>query len=72
MEVPAGGAGDEPLPSGIGWDGGTGTAWRSSLRGGVTGILFTQRATTSPVPSSLVEDFWGGVNAAGAPGLGPV
>jgi len=72
MEVPAAGAADEPLPSGIGWDGGTGTAWRSSLRSGITGILFTQRAATSPVPSRLIEDFWAGVNAADALGLRPV
>jgi CubicO group peptidase (beta-lactamase class C family) len=66
MEVPAAGSPDAPLPCGIGWDGGTGTVWRSSLRSGVTGILFTQRATTSPVPSQLVADFWSGVNAADA------
>jgi CubicO group peptidase (beta-lactamase class C family) len=72
MTVPAAGAANEPLPCGIGWDGGTGTVWRSSLRSGVTGILFTQRAATSPVPSRLIEDFWAGVNAAAAPGPRPV
>jgi CubicO group peptidase (beta-lactamase class C family) len=64
--TPAAGSPDPPLPCGIGWDGGTGTTWRSSLRSGVTGILFTQRAATSPTPSELVEDFWAGVNAAAA------
>ena len=54
------------FPCGIGWDGGTGTTWRSNPRTGVTGILFTQRAATSPVPSALVNDFWAGVNAAAA------
>jgi CubicO group peptidase (beta-lactamase class C family) len=68
MEVPAAGSADDPLPCGIGWDGGTGTAWRSSLHSGITGILFTQRAATSPVPSRLIEDFWAGVNAAAALG----
>jgi CubicO group peptidase (beta-lactamase class C family) len=62
--VPATGSSDQPLPCGIGWDGGTGTTWRSNPRSGVTGILFTQRAATSPVPTPLVEDFWAGVKAA--------
>lgn len=51
---------------GIGWDGGTGTTWRSSPRSGATGILFSQRQATSPVPAPLIEDFWVGVNAATA------
>ena len=64
---PAAGSADQLLPGGgIGWDGGTGTTWRSSLRSGVTGILFTQREVTSPVPAQLVEDFWAGLNAATA------
>jgi len=66
LEVPATGSSDQPLPWGIGWDGGTGTTWRSNPRSGVTGILFTQRAATSPAPTPLVEDFWAGVNAATA------
>ncbi len=66
LEVPATGSADQPLPCGIGWDGGTGTTWRSSPHSGVTGILFTQRAVTSPVPPPVVEDFWAGVNAATA------
>jgi len=64
LGVPAAGSADQPLPCGIGWDGGTGTTWRSSPRSGVTGILFTQRDVTSPVPGQLVEDFWAGINAA--------
>jgi CubicO group peptidase (beta-lactamase class C family) len=64
--TPAAGSSDQSLPCGIGWDGGTGTTWRSSPRSGVTGILFTQRAATSPVASELVEDFWAGVSAATA------
>jgi len=66
LEVPAGGSSDQPLPCGIGWDGGTGTTWRSNPGSGVTGILFTQRAATSPAPPPVVEDFWAGVNAATA------
>jgi hypothetical protein len=62
--VPAAGSVDDLLPCGIGWDGGTGTTWRSNPRSGVTGILFTQRAATSPAPSQLVQDFWVGVDAA--------
>jgi CubicO group peptidase (beta-lactamase class C family) len=62
--VPAADSSDQPLPWGIGWDGGTGTTWRSNLRSGVTGILFTQREATSPVPPPVVEDFWAGINAA--------
>jgi CubicO group peptidase (beta-lactamase class C family) len=64
LTVPATGSSDHPLPYGIGWDGGTGTTWRSNPRSGVTGILFTQRAVTSPVPTALVEEFWAGINAA--------
>ena len=54
-----------PLPSGFGWDGGTGTSWRSSA-GGATGILLTQRALTSPEAPPVVNEFWAAVNAATA------
>jgi CubicO group peptidase (beta-lactamase class C family) len=63
MAVPATGS-TAPLPCGFGWDGGTGTTWRTNPRRGVTGILFTQRAVTSPVPEPVVEDFWAAVNDA--------
>ena len=66
LAVPAAGAGPQLLPCGIGWTGGSGTAWRSSARSGVTGILFGQRGLTSPVPEPLAVDFWAGVNAASA------
>jgi CubicO group peptidase (beta-lactamase class C family) len=62
MLVPAAGS-TAPLPCGIGWDGGTGTTWRSNPRSGVTGILFTQRAANSPAPPPVVNDFWAAVNA---------
>jgi len=61
--VPATGS-TAPLPCGFGWDGGTGTTWRSNPRTGVTGILFTQRQMLSPEPPPVVEDFWAAVNAA--------
>ncbi len=64
LRVPATGSSDQPLPWGIGWDGGTGTTWRSNLQSGVTGILFTQRSATSPAPPPVVEDFWANLNAA--------
>ena len=66
LEVPATGSSDQPLPCGIGWDGGIGTTCRSNPRSGVTGILLTQRQVTSPTPPPVVEDFWAGVNAATA------
>jgi CubicO group peptidase (beta-lactamase class C family) len=66
LGVPATGLSDQALPCGIGWNGGSGTTWRSNPRSGVTGILFTQREATSPVPPPVVEDFWAGLNAATA------
>jgi CubicO group peptidase (beta-lactamase class C family) len=64
LSVPASGSSDEPFPCGTGWDGGTGTTWRSDIRRGVTAMLFTQRHAISPVPPPLMENFWGGVTAA--------
>jgi CubicO group peptidase (beta-lactamase class C family) len=46
------------VPGGFGWDGGTGTTWRSDTDSDVTGILFTQRAMTSPEAPELFVDFW--------------
>lgn len=66
LQVPAVGSPDQPLQWGIGWDGGSGTSWRSNPRTGVTGILFTQRQVTSPEPSPLVQEFWAGVDDATA------
>ena len=61
-----GGSPSTPLlpPRGFGWDGGTGTTWRSNPSRGVTGILFTQRAAASPAAPPVVDDFWAAVNAA--------
>jgi CubicO group peptidase (beta-lactamase class C family) len=66
FEVPTRGSTGRPLPCGIGWDGGSGTTWRSNLRSGVTGILFAQRLATSPAPPPLKEEFWAGINASTA------
>jgi CubicO group peptidase (beta-lactamase class C family) len=49
---------EPPVPWGYGWDGGTGTTWRSDPVRGLTGILFTQRAMTSPEPPPLFVEFW--------------
>jgi CubicO group peptidase (beta-lactamase class C family) len=46
------------VPGGFGWDGGTGTTWRSDVDNDLTGILFTQRAMTSPEPPEAFVDFW--------------
>ena len=46
------------IPRGFGWDGGTGTTWRSDRTRGLTGVLFTQRAMTSPEPPAVFNDFW--------------
>jgi CubicO group peptidase (beta-lactamase class C family) len=51
MPVPATGN-TAPLPVGFGWDGGSGTTWRSNPHTGVTGILFTQRQAVSLSGSS--------------------
>jgi CubicO group peptidase (beta-lactamase class C family) len=66
MAVPATGSSNHPLPYGFGWDGGSGTTWRSNPRTGVTGIVFTQRQALSPEPPPLIQEFWTGVNAAAA------
>jgi len=56
--------GEPPMPWGFGWDGGTGTTWRSDPVRGLTGILLTQRAMTSPQPPAVFTDFWDGAYGA--------
>ena len=63
MGVPAGN-GATGIPGGYGWDGGTGTSWRTDPAIGLTGILLTQRAAISPVPAEFVTDFWNAAYAA--------
>ncbi len=60
MSVPRAGA----ARAGYGWDGGSGTTWRTDPATGLTGILLTQRQATSPAPNTLVTDFWAGAYAA--------
>ena len=57
MAVPAG-DGSTGVPGGFGWDGGSGTTWRTDRAAGLTGILLTQWMVTSPLPSQIVTDFW--------------
>jgi CubicO group peptidase (beta-lactamase class C family) len=68
MLVPAEGGGNtadnSKIPGGFGWDGGSGTAWRTDTSRGLTGILLTQRMATSPEPVPLVTDFWAAAYAA--------
>jgi CubicO group peptidase (beta-lactamase class C family) len=59
MTVPAA-DGTPSVPGGFGWDGGTGTTWRTNPARELTGILFTQRAMTSPQAPELFVDFWRG------------
>ena len=51
-------------PRGFGWDGGSGTTWRSDLDTDLTGILFTQHELTSPEPPEVFVDFWDGAYGA--------
>jgi len=56
--------GEPPVPWGYGWDGGSGTTWRSDPARDLTTILLTQRAMTSPEPPPLFVDFWDAAYAA--------
>jgi CubicO group peptidase (beta-lactamase class C family) len=51
-------------PRGYGWDGGSGTTWRTDPATGLTGILLTQRMVTSPEPPAVTRDFWAAARAA--------
>ena len=63
MLVPAA-DGSSGIPGGYGWEGGSGTTWRTDTAAGLTGILLTQRMATSPQPTKLVTDFWAAAYAA--------
>jgi CubicO group peptidase (beta-lactamase class C family) len=70
MAVPAGTAGGRTpagTPLGYGWDGGSGTSWRTDPETGLTGILLTQRMMTSPEPPAVARDFWSAAQAACIP-----
>ncbi|HEY1652269.1 MAG TPA: serine hydrolase domain-containing protein [Acidimicrobiales bacterium] len=58
MVAPGPVQGEPPRPYGFGWNGGTGTVWTSDPVRGLTGILLTQRAMTSPEPPPHFVDFW--------------
>jgi CubicO group peptidase (beta-lactamase class C family) len=47
-----------PEPSGYGWNGGTGTVWTTDPDYGLTGIVLSTRAMTSPAPPAHVVEFW--------------
>jgi CubicO group peptidase (beta-lactamase class C family) len=42
----------------FGWNGGLGTSWYADPKDGLTTILMTQRAWTSPSPPNVCLDFW--------------
>jgi CubicO group peptidase (beta-lactamase class C family) len=44
-------------PSGYGWNGGTGAVWTTDPDYGLTGILLSTRAMTSPEPPAHMVDF---------------
>jgi CubicO group peptidase (beta-lactamase class C family) len=68
MAVPAAGVDPRTVPDGVprgyGWEGGSGTAWRTDRETGLTGILLTQRMMTSPEPPEVARDFWSAAYAA--------
>jgi CubicO group peptidase (beta-lactamase class C family) len=70
MSVPRSGVAAAPgaptdgRPYGYGWDGGSGTTWRTDPATGLTGILLTQRMMTSPEPPEVTKDFWSAAYAA--------
>src|SRR6202035_3653240 len=69
MSVPAAGAlaaAPDGPPLGYGWDGGSGTTWRTDPATGLTGILLTQRMMTSPPAPQVHRAFWPGTIAAPA------
>jgi CubicO group peptidase (beta-lactamase class C family) len=64
MLAPAAGRTVADGPRLIGWDGGTGTTWRTDVDAGLTTILLTQRSMTSPEPPEVFVDFWNGARRA--------
>jgi CubicO group peptidase (beta-lactamase class C family) len=67
MSVPADGAltaATDGSPRGYGWEGGSGTTWRTDPATGLTAILLTQRMMTSPEPPAAFRDFWAAAYAA--------
>jgi CubicO group peptidase (beta-lactamase class C family) len=58
MAAPVASLTTSDIPRGFGWEGGTGTTWRTDPSTGLTCILFTQRAMNSPAPPEAFLDFW--------------
>jgi CubicO group peptidase (beta-lactamase class C family) len=58
MTAPGPSRAELPAPSGYGWNGGTGTVWSTDPENGLTGILLSTRAMTSPEPPAHFVDFW--------------
>jgi CubicO group peptidase (beta-lactamase class C family) len=63
MAAPPADGGKERIP-GYGWDGGSGTVWRTDPTTGLTGIRLTQLQLTSPEPPPVFVDFWSAAGAA--------
>jgi CubicO group peptidase (beta-lactamase class C family) len=64
LMVPAAGRPSAEGPRLMGWDGGTGTTWRSDIDRDLTTILFTQRSMTSPEPPAIFVELWTGARRA--------
>ncbi|MGO9857009.1 MAG: serine hydrolase domain-containing protein [Acidimicrobiales bacterium] len=58
MAAPGPVTGEPPRPWGFGWNGGTGTVWTTDPARGLTGIMLSTRAMTSPEPPRHFVDFW--------------
>ena len=58
MAAPGPTRAEPPEPSGYGWNGGTGALWTTDPDSGLTGIVLSTRAMTSPVPPAHFREFW--------------
>jgi len=58
MAAPGPVSGEPPIPWGFGWNGGTGAVGSTDPVRGITVILLTSRAMTSPEPPAYFVDFW--------------
>jgi CubicO group peptidase (beta-lactamase class C family) len=45
-------------PWGYGWNGAKGTVWTTDPDDGLTGIVLSTRAMTSPEPPAHMVEFW--------------
>jgi CubicO group peptidase (beta-lactamase class C family) len=61
---PAASRGDDLPRRGYGWEGGSGTSWRTDPATGLTGILLTQRMMTSPELPRVARGFWAAAHGA--------